>query len=317
MKSAALWEHSRHFLNLRPAYAFGEWVLDSMPLFIGYGLTWFVTEAVYWLSPRQRGPLQANIRQVLAHTRPELSPAGLDREAAALAHRAFINRGFWFLDLSLMAGRRRFEDTFRFELEGDWSALERARAAGRGAILASAHLGSWFAGGIAVARRGIPVRTVMYRNHAGDFMDQKVARRGNVRQTFVDGDPFSTMEVIRGLRQGEVVAMLADKPWDARSVEVPFFGRPCRFPVGTARIARLAGAPIFPAFCVYERPRRFRAVLCDPIEVRPDGDPDRAERDALAELARVMEKYVAANLHIWFNFTPVWDSASSSPVSAP
>ena len=111
--------------------------------------------------------------------------------------------------------------------------------------------------------------------------------------------------------------MLADKPWDARSVEIPFFGKPCKFPVGTVRIARLAQVPIFPAFCVYDRPRRFHAVLCDPIEVRQDGDPDRAERDALVELVRVMEKYIAANLHIWFNFTPVWSDASSSPVSAP
>ena len=312
MKNAALWEHSRHFLNLRPAYAFGEWVLDSMPLFIGYGLTWWVTSAARWLSPNQRGALFANIRHVLAWTQPGLDPAALDRKAGALARRAFINRGFWFLDLSLMAGRRKFDDLFTFENEGDWTALVKCRASGHGAILASAHLGSWFAGGVAVARHGIPIRTVMYRNHAADFMDQKVARRGNIRQTFVDGDPFSTMEVVRALREGEVVAMLADKPWDARSVEVPFFGRPVKFPLGTARIARLARVPIFPAFCVYDKPRRFRAVLCSPIEVRQTGDPEEAERDALAELARVMEKYIAANLHIWFNFTPVWETAAAS-----
>jgi lauroyl/myristoyl acyltransferase len=311
VKNVALWQHSRHFLNIRPAYAFGEWVLDSMPLSIGYGLTWWVTNATYGLSPQLRLPLIDNIRRVLTHTEPGLSPEERDRKARSTARRTFVNRGFWFLDLSLMSGRRRFEDLFRFEMEGNWAALTRVRAAGRGAILASAHLGNWFAGGIAVARHGIPVRTVMYRNHAADFMDQRVARRGDLRQTFVDGDPFSTMAVIRSLRQGEVVAMLADKPWDARSVEIPFFGIPCKLPVGTARLARLAQVPIFPAFCVYDRPRRFRAILCDPIEIG-SGDPDRAEREALVELARVMEKYIAANLHIWFNFTPVWDNGSSS-----
>lgn len=306
VKNGALWDYSRHFLNLRPAYAFGEWFLDSMPIPIGYGLTWWVTSAAYGLSPSLRTGLESNIRHVLSHLHPELSPAEIARKTRFQAHRTFINRGYWFLDLSLMAGRRRFDDIFRFEMEGNWPALLRARATGRGAILASAHLGNWFGGGIAVARHGIPVRTVMYRNHAGDFMDQKVARRGNIRQTFVNGDPFSTMEVIRGLRQGEVVAMLGDKPWDARSIDIPFFGKSCKFPVGTARLARLAQVPIFPAFCLYDRPRRFRAVLCDPIEVE-GGDPERAEREATVQLARVMEKYIAPNLHIWFNFTPIWD----------
>lgn len=316
MRNAALWAHSRHFLNLRPVYALGEWMLDSMPLSLCYGATWWVAEAAYWMSPTQRAALVANLRQVLSHTRPELSPAELGRRARALAHRIWINRSFWFLDLSLMSGHRTFDGLFRFELEGAWDALARARASGRGALLASAHLGNWFLGSLVVARRGIPVRTVMYRNHAGSFMDRGVARRADVRQTYIDDDPFSTMEVIRGLREGEVVAVLADKPWDARSVEAPFFGRPCRFPLGPVRIARLARVPIFPAFCVYDRARRFRAVLCDPIEVRDGPDPERAERDAVAELARVMEKFIAPNLHIWFNFTPVWDDASLSPVSA-
>src|SRR5262249_40254644 len=135
VKNGALWDHSRHFMNLRPAYAFGEWVLDSMPLPIGYGLTWWVTSAVYGLSPWLRTDLEANIRQALAHPRPELSPAELGRTCRSIAHRTFINRGFWFLDLSLMAGRRRFEDLFHFDMEGNWAALMAVRAAGRGAIL--------------------------------------------------------------------------------------------------------------------------------------------------------------------------------------
>jgi KDO2-lipid IV(A) lauroyltransferase len=316
VKNDALWAHSRHFLNVRPVYALGEWLGDSWPLFVGYAATWWVAEAACFLSPRLTRGLQANIQQVLRATQPGLPPAQLKRKARSLAHRTFINRGFWFVDLSLMAGRRRFEDCFSFEMEGNWAALTRARAAGRGALIVSAHLGNWFSGGIAVARHGIPVRTVMYRNHAGDFMDQKVAKRGNLRQTFVDDDPFSMMEVVRALREGEVVAMLGDKPWDARSIEVPFFGRPAKFPLGTVKLARLAQVPIFPAFCVYDRPRRFHAILCDPIEVTGN-DPEQAERDALAALARVMEKYIAAHLDIWFNFTPVWEEPveSSSPAS--
>jgi hypothetical protein len=55
VNNGALWDHSRHWLNIRPIYAFGEWVLDSMPLFVGYGITWGVTEMGVPIQPDQRG----------------------------------------------------------------------------------------------------------------------------------------------------------------------------------------------------------------------------------------------------------------------
>jgi KDO2-lipid IV(A) lauroyltransferase len=305
VNDGALWDHSRHWLNIRPIYAFGEWVLDSMPLFVGYGITWVVTEMAYHFSPDQRAGIEANVRHVLAVTKPGVSEAERERELRRLVYKIFHNRGVWFADLSIMAGRRQMSGLFQFEETGDWKALRRQLDTGRGAIVASAHLGNWHGGGVALARAGLPVRVVMYKNHAGDIMDTKVARRANVRQTFINSDPLAMMEIVRALRSGEILAMLVDKPWDARSVPVPFFGKPSLFPLGPVRVARLAGVPIFPAFCVWKRTREYQAILCDPIEVR-GSDPEQAERDALAQLARVIEQQVASNLQVWFNFTPAW-----------
>lgn len=307
MKERRLWDNSRHFLNVRPVYALGQLLLENLPLFVCYAITRGVTEVAFRFSPIQRKALEANIGQVLRATRPDLSPEAVEREARRGAHRTFMNRGSWFADLSVMAGNREFESTMKFAMEGDWDAFTRERERGRGIILASAHLGNWHGGGVAVGRLGIPVRTVAYRNHAELTMDTRIARRGNVGHIFVDGDPFSTMEIIRALRKGEVVAMLADRPWDSRWIEVPFFGRPSRFPLGPFRIARLADAPIFPAFCTYRRAREYTATICDPIEVRGD-DPVQAEREAAEAMARVLERFVAPNLHTWFTFTHVWDT---------
>jgi len=305
VKDGALWEHSRHWLNLRPVYAFGEWVLDSMPLFIGYGLTWGVTEVAYHASPNQRAGIEANVRHVLRTLEPSMSEEERERKIRGLVYRIFHNRGVWFADLSLLAGRRQVSGLFSFDRSGNWKALERQLATGKGAIVASAHLGNWHGGGFAMALSGVPVRVVMYRNHAGDVMDRKVAQRAKVKQTYIDSDPMAMMEIMKALNSGEVLAMLVDKPWDSRSVSVPFFGRPAPFPMGPVRLARLAGVPIFPAFCVWKRPREYVAILCDPIEVR-GADGEEAERSALAALAKVIETQVAANLPVWFNFTPAW-----------
>jgi len=308
VNDGALWEHSRHWLNIRPVYAFGEWVLDSMPLFIGYGITRGVTEVAYHFSPNQRAGIEANLRQVFRYTDPSMSEGEREKKIHKLVYRIFHNRGVWFADLSVLAGRRVVSGLFNFERSGNWPALERQLKTGKGAIVASAHLGNWHGGGFAMALSGVPVRVVMYRNHAGDMMDRKVAQRAKVQQTYIDSDPMAMVEIMKALNTGEVLAMLVDKPWDSRSVSVPFFGKPAAFPLGPVRLARVAGVPIFPAFCIWKRPRQYEAILCDPIEVTGI-DPLEAEQQALARIAKVIEKQVAANLSVWFNFTPAWGTS--------
>jgi lauroyl/myristoyl acyltransferase len=79
------------------------------------------------------------------------------------------------------------------------------------------------------------------------------------------------------------------------------------FPVGPVRIARLAGAPIFPAFCLRQQGREFVATLCDPIEVPSRTDPLEAEHEAMTRLVRVMEDFIGRHLGSWYLFDPVWE----------
>jgi KDO2-lipid IV(A) lauroyltransferase len=305
VRNEALWQHSRHFMNVRPAYFAGQWILENFPLFVGYGAAWCAATVAQLFSPQQRAGIASNLRRAVLHLEPGLDSARLEAKVHELSREVFLNRGRWFLDMNLMASRCEKAGLFHYTVRGNWNRLRERIARGQGAILASAHLGNWYGGGVMVARHGIPVRAVMYRNRAGDPMDQGLVRRGNLKAAFIDGDPFTMMELVRALRGGEVLAMLADNPWDSRSIEIPFFGRPASFPLGPVRLARLAGVPIFPAYCVWNRPRQYEATLCDPIEVG-DGDPEGAEREAMVRLAGSMEEFVGRNLGVWFNFEPVW-----------
>ena len=38
-------------------------------------------------------------------------------------------------------------------------------------------------------------------------------------------------------------------------------------------------------------------------------DPEQAEQEALTKIAAVIEKQVATNLPVWFNFTPAWSTS--------
>jgi lauroyl/myristoyl acyltransferase len=309
VKSTALSENSRHFLNIAPIYAFGEAVLESLPFEVGYTITRIVTEIAYHLSPQHRATMEANVHHVLRVTRPELGVPELERLVRETTHRIFWNRGTAYADNTVMATRRQLEGRVRYEKLGNWAAnwalITSARARGRGVILASGHLGNWYSGGILLAQQKVPVRSVTYRNNAMHGMVQKLSRRGKIQHTYVDRDPFAMAEIVRALRGGEVLMMMADVAWDSRTIEIPFFGRPAKFPVGPFRLARLAEVPVFPAFCTWKRRLDYAATLGDPIEVRGD-DPDRAEIDAAGRFAAVLEREVTAHLTQWLNFTPVW-----------
>jgi KDO2-lipid IV(A) lauroyltransferase len=308
VKNPALWAHTRHFFNIRPVFEIGEWFLANFPPLWGYAVTRWMAQVTYPLVPRMVRALRNNARQVLRHTEPGLDEDALDRKACAVARSIFVGRGRAFVDQSLLAGARSVDRLFKFRFEGPWEKLQAAYARGKGVILASAHLGEWYGGGMAVSRLGLPIRSVTYRTHGNERMIRRLARKGDVQYIYVDGSPFSMMEILRALGRGEAVTLLADRPWDSQSLMLPFFGRPAPFPIGPVRIARLAEVPIFPAFCVRRAGFEFTATLCDPIEVLPGGDPIAAEREALGKLVRVMEDFVARHLGSWYLFEPVWDA---------
>ena len=314
MKPTALSENSRHFLNITPIYAFGEGVLEAFPFEVGYTITRIVSEIAYRFSPVHRATMEANVHHVLRVTRPELSTPELERLVRKTTHRIFWNRGTAYADNTVMATPRQLDGRVRYDRLGNWSdnwaLIERERARGRGVILASGHLGNWYSGGLLLAQQKVPVRSVTYRNNAMDGMVRKLSRRGNIQHTYVDQDPFAMAEIVRALRGGEVLMMMADVAWDSRTIEIPFFGRPAKFPIGPFRLARLAEVPIFPAFCTWKRRLDYEATLGNPIEVR-GGDPDRAEREAAGRFAAVFEREVAAHLTQWLNFTPVWGAPSA------
>jgi len=303
--SDSLKHYNQHFFNTRPVYALGAWFLDNLPPIWGYMLTRACAEFAYRFSPWQRNSLTDNVRHVLRTVNPDWADCDVERRTRKLVHRIFINRGDWFADLSILAGKRPLATLMKFTPEGDFDGLGRHVKGGRGAILVSAHLGNWHAGSVVVGTRGVQVRSIMYGNHAASFMYRGVERRAGVSPILVGDDTFSIVEIVRALKGGQVCAMLSDIPWDSRWIELPFFGKPARFPLGAVRVARLAGVPLFPAFCISVRPGEFRAILRDPIEITGP-DPDVAEREALLRLIRVYEEIIAKYTHLWFNFSPVW-----------
>jgi len=169
----------------------------------------------------------------------------------------------------------------------DFQMLEAAVAEGKGAVLVTGHLGNWEVAGAALAARGMPLDAVtkgMANRRFGEDLERTRTRLG----IHVVDMSVAPKEVLRSLRRGRVVAMLADQNAREQGVFVPFFRVPAATFRGPALFALRAGAPMFVGYCLREPgwPPRYRLHPAR-VDFVPSGDLE-------ADVARLTEIHAAA-----------------------
>lgn len=174
-----------------------------------------------------------------------------------------------------------------------------------GAVLLSAHVGSWeLAGRLLAQQRPRPTHVVVEGSEA-PALARWVRRDGEGLRFVPRTRPTLGLELVAALRRGDVVALHGDRALGSLGdVAVPFFGAAAPFPTGPFRLARAAGVPVVPAYCVLDPgdpARRYRVIVKPPIPVPPGGEPD-----ALGAWVAGLEDVVRAHPTQWFNFFDIW-----------
>lgn len=139
---------------------------------------------------------------------------------------------------------------FRYTVEGRENLI-KARDAGRGAILVTAHVGSWDVAGGVMNLRGFDLAIAMTPERdavARGISDAGRARVG-VKVFHVGDDPLSALPLAQHIRKGGAVALQIDRvPPGMRAHRTRLFGRPWDVPMGPFQIAQVTGAPVIPVF---------------------------------------------------------------------
>ncbi len=161
---------------------------------------------------------------------------------------------------------------------GDWIEYEgldhyrAAKQAGRGVLVATAHLGNWELSAFAHALMTEPMN-VMVRPLDNEHIDQLVETRRTLSGNRLIYKYDGARTVLRALRANEAVGILVDQNTSlAEGVFVTFFGKAaCASPV-FVKFAYHSGAPIVPGFAIWDEARgRYILRFYPPLEL--SGDP--------------------------------------------
>jgi KDO2-lipid IV(A) lauroyltransferase len=115
----------------------------------------------------------------------------------------------------------------------------------------------------------------------------------------------SLRKAFKHLRRGGVVLTLVDRPVEEGEM-LDFFGRPARLPVGHARLAVRANAPMLVGYTFREGDQMYRGIKLDLIEPSHSGDEERDVRDLAQEVLRRFEPEIQKRPDEWFMFHPLW-----------
>jgi lauroyl/myristoyl acyltransferase len=186
--------------------------------------------------------------------------------------------------------------------------LEAALAGGKGAILCSAHFGSYDCAFSLLGASGFPVTTIGRWQHnytAGlssaerRFWDIVYARRVR-RHRRPNIEPWTGRIAVAAqaaavLRANEVLTIGIDAPpLDkdlARTVEVPFLGRRARLLPGAVTLARLTGAPLLMCFMYRTADYRHQVLeISAPVQCPAEEDTATAFARCAAEVSDAIRR---------------------------
>jgi lauroyl/myristoyl acyltransferase len=268
-------------------------LLGRLPASLGYRIACWRGDWLFRRQDAKRTELARNLRQMLGN---ELSRAAVQR----------VTRDWFRLASCEAVDVMRLRNGARplrrmVQIQGR-EHLEAALALGNGAILCSAHFGSFDSGFSVLHASGYPVTTIGRWQHnytAGfssaerRFWDLVYARPVRQHRQRPNIEPWPgrfdvAARAASALRANEVVTISIDSPPldsdQARAVEVPFLGRQARLLPGVVTLAQLTGAPVLMCF-LYRSADYRHQVLEISAPLPAGGEKTTAFRRCAAEVS--------------------------------
>jgi KDO2-lipid IV(A) lauroyltransferase len=299
-----------------------SWLACRLPEGPQIALAELVGRVAYRSSPVRVARARRNLQRVVDYlvatdmADDRIRAAARDpRALERLVRAAFGHHARYYLEILRAPGLdgRIFDERLHIE---NPEAVDAALADNRRAIFITGHLGPIELPGLYLAQHSgrritAPMETL------GDPALQRWFER--TRSTFgvrIVGLREARRELMKELRNGESVGLVADRDITGGGMEIPFFGSPAPLPVGPAFLATETDVPLYLAGIWRVGRRGYRGRL---VEIPVTRDGSRRDRIAgtLAAEARAFENMIANAPEQWLAIMfPIWPDLEAQAAEA-
>ncbi|MBK8175211.1 MAG: lipid A biosynthesis acyltransferase [Rhodospirillales bacterium] len=184
-------------------------------------------------------------------------------------------------------------------------------ASGSGALLLSAHLGSFeVLRAMGITGRQLPVKVLMNVDHNSAMTRFTNALNPQMVDSIIPIQGVGTLLAVKeALDQGFLVGVLGDRVVrNDRAIACAFLGRPAAFPVGPLMIASALGCRVILAFSLYRGGNRYD-IYFEPLADSISTATGRSAKE-IAPWLQVYADRLAWHTRLspynWFNFFDFW-----------
>jgi predicted LPLAT superfamily acyltransferase len=191
--------------------------------------------------------------------------------------------------------------------------LDEVSKNGKGGILVSAHIGNWEIAGQGLNRLNTAFNILMYSNEKENikkYMDD-VMKEKKIKVIAINEETKShIIEIHKAFTNNELVVMHGDRYREGvKTITIPFFGKPAKFPLGPFIMAAKFGAPLCIAFAVKINKHTYEFSVKEFIsveKVRGEAQLEKVCNELATKYVSAVEKMVLEYPHQWFNYYDFW-----------
>ena len=262
-----------------------------LPLSLGIWIGGMVGGFAYFILPRDRN-------RALEHLAIAFPSETSALERRRIARRCFQNFGKNAVEL-VNFPRLKGDLDRMITLEGR-AFLDETLARGKGLIWITGHLGNWELMACYIAHRGYPLHVIAREVYEERLNRLLLGFRNEAAVRVIQRDSASAgRQMLRALKDGEIIGMLIDQDAEVKVVMADFFGRKANTPSGAAILARRRSIPVLAGFIHRVSDRRHRIVIHPPIEIIETDDVDRDIVVNTETFNRVIEQHIREDPEGW------------------
>ncbi len=286
------------------AYRIGERGINLLPRWLVLPLAAAAGNAAHDLTADKRGLVRENLSHVM-HLPPD------HPRVRRAARRAFRNYAKYLVDVMRLETLES-DDVAKLVLIDNLELLDQARAAERGVLLCTVHIGGMDLIAPALHRYGHEMHVVADDTTYGRLYEHLRAIRARHGLRLIGWR--SLRGLFRALKDGSNLVLFCDGGYRDGDVPVEFLGEPTTFPAGPAALSARSGAPMLPVACSRLADDRFRTRGLPLITATSD-EPAELYR-ATQALADALGSVIAEDPGQWYMFRPVWPQTDADRARA-